>query len=267
MALSIVVITKNEERNIDACLRSVQWADEIIVVDACSDDRTADIVRRYTEHLFVREWPGFGPQKNFAMDQASSEWILIVDADERVTVDLRDEILRTIGGAVPDDVAAFEIPRRNFFYGRWLRGGGVYPDRQIRLLRRGAGRYDDTLVHERLNLKGRISALTQPLDHYSIPTVGHHFRKIARYTTLAAREKLKAEIRISPAQVALHHVGTFLKVYVVRKGYIDGTPGLIAALFAAMYTFVKYAKAWETLERTRLSRYPVVPSSNYAHWN
>ncbi|ALA59912.1 glycosyltransferase family 2 protein [Nitrospira moscoviensis] len=249
MPLSIVVITKNEERNIDACLGSIRWADEIIVVDACSDDRTVDLARRYTEHVVVREWPGFGPQKNFAMDQATSEWILIVDADERVTDVLRDEILRTIGGTVPDEVAAFEIPRRNFFYGRWLRGGGVYPDYQIRLLRRGAGRYDDTLVHERLNLHGRISRLTQPLDHYSIPTVGHHFRKIARYTTLAASEKLKAEIRISPAQVAWHHLGTFLKVYGVRKGYIDGTPGLIAALFAAMYTFVKYAKAWALVEQ------------------
>jgi (heptosyl)LPS beta-1,4-glucosyltransferase len=265
--ISAVVITKNEEGNIASCLDTLRWVNQLVVVDAESTDQTAGIARRYTEEVYVRPWLGFGPQKNFAMDQASSEWILIVDADERVTVELRDEILRTIGGAVPDDVAAFEIPRRNFFYGRWLRGGGVYPDRQIRLLRRGAGRYDDTLVHERLNLKGRSSPLTQPLDHYSIPTVGHHFRKIARYTTLAAREKLKAKTRISSAQIALHHLGTFLKVYLVRKGYRDGTPGLIAALFAAMYTFVKYAKAWETLERTRLSRYPVVPSSNYAHWN
>jgi (heptosyl)LPS beta-1,4-glucosyltransferase len=247
--ITAVVITKSEELNINACLDTLRWVDQLIVVDAESTDRTVEIAKQYTAEVYIRPWPGFGPQKNFAMDQASSEWILIVDADERVTDVLRDEILRTIGGTVPDEVAAFEIPRRNFFYGRWLRGGGVYPDYQIRLLRRGAGRYDDTLVHERLNLNGRILRLTQPLDHYSIPTAGHHFRKIARYTTLAASEKLKAETRVSIAQVALHHVGTFLKVYVLRKGYVDGVPGLVAALFAAMYTFVKYAKAWELLEQ------------------
>lgn len=243
--LAAIVITKNEERNIAPCLEALRWVDQLIVVDAESADRTVDLARRYTPHVFVRPWPGFGPQKNFALAQANSDWILIVDADERVTVPLRDELLRTVRGTVPDDVAGFEIPRRNFFYGRWLRGGGVYPDYQIRLLRRGAGRYDDTLVHERLELKGRVARLVHPFDHYSIPTVAEHFRKIARYTTLAAGEKLKAGNELSAAQIGLHHLGTFAKSYLLRKGFLDGVPGLIAALFAAMYTFVKYAKAWE----------------------
>src|SRR5690606_10903735 len=147
-----VVITKNEERNVAACLETLRWADQLVVVDAESTDRTAEIARRFTPHVFVRPWPGFGPQKNFAFHQVTCDWILIVDADERVTDRLRDEIRRTVGGSLPGDVAGFEIPRRNYFYGRWLRGGGVYPDYQIRLIKRGAGRYDDTLVHERLLL-------------------------------------------------------------------------------------------------------------------
>jgi glycosyltransferase involved in cell wall biosynthesis len=254
--ISAVVITKNEEGNIAACLDTLRWVDQLIVVDAESTDRTVEIAHRYTNQVFVRTWPGFGPQKNFGIDQAHADWILIVDADERVTDSLRDEIVRTVGGPVPDDVAGFEIPRRNFFYGRWMRGGGVFPDYQIRLFRRGSGRYDDTLVHERLDLNGRVARLANPFDHHSIPTVGQHFRKIARYTTLAAGEKLKAETDISAAQVGLHHIGTFVKSYVLQKGFVDGVHGLIASLFAAMYTFVKYAKAWERAEQVK-----------HAHWN
>lgn len=247
--LAALVITKNEEKNLAACLDSVRWVDHMVVVDAESSDRTADIARRYTADVFIRPWPGFGPQKNFGLDQTSCDWVLIVDADERVTERLQGEIRRTLAGIVPDDVAGFEIPRRNYFYGRWLRGGGVYPDYQIRLIKRGAGRYDDTLVHERLLLHGRIARLTEPFEHLSIPTVGDHYRKIARYTTLAADEKLKGGGAISATQVGWHHLGTFAKSYLLRKGYEDGIPGLIAALFAAMYTFVKYAKAWERIQQ------------------
>ncbi|MBI3808160.1 MAG: glycosyltransferase family 2 protein, partial [Nitrospirae bacterium] len=130
------MITKDEERNMAACLESLTWADEIVVVDAYSTDRTVEAAKQYTDRVFVRAWPGFGPQKNFGMDQTDAEWILVVDADERVPDPLRDEILRVIRAGVPADVAGFEIPRRNFFYGRWIRGGGIYPDHQLRLFRR-----------------------------------------------------------------------------------------------------------------------------------
>lgn len=254
--VAAIVITKNEEHNIAACLDTVRWTDQLVVVDAESTDRTAEIARRYTPQVFVRPWPGFGPQKNFAFDQVHCDWILILDADERVTDRLRDEIRRTIDGPAPGDVAGFEIPRRNYFYGRWLRGGGVYPDYQIRLIKRGSGRYDDTLVHERLQLEGRIARLAEPFEHHSIPTVGDHYRKIGRYTSLAADEKLKTAGHISGVQLGWHHVGTFAKAYVLRKGYTDGVPGLIAALFAAMYTFVKYAKAWELVQQRAAGNNP-----------
>jgi (heptosyl)LPS beta-1,4-glucosyltransferase len=219
---------------------------ELIVVDACSTDRTVEIVREYTSRVFIRSWPGFGPQKNYGIDRATADWILIVDADERVTDGLREEIIRSIEG-VPDDVAGFEIPRRNVFYGRWIQGGGLYPDRQLRLFRRHAGRYDDVLLHEHLAVRGRIDRLTAPLDHYSMPTIKDHVRKMMRYTTLGAQEKLKTRSKVTALDIAGSHLVTIVKTYIFRKGYRDGIHGVIVALFAGLHTFVKYAKAWESL--------------------
>ena len=248
MTIAAIVITKNEERNIGACLRSLRWVHDLIVVDACSTDRTVEIVREYTPRVFIRSWPGFGPQKNYGLDQATADWVLIVDADERVTDDLRVEI-QGVMHAAHGDIAGYEIPRRNFFYGRWIEGGGLYPDYQLRLFRRAAGRYDDVLLHERLQLRGRIGRLRAPLDHYSMPSIGAHVAKMMRYSTLGAQEKLKARSRVTPVDLAGNHLGTILRTYVMRGGYRDGLHGIIVALFAGMHTFVKYAKAWEMLQQ------------------
>ncbi len=245
MSVAAVVITKNEERNIEDCLASLRWADEIVVVDAESTDRTVEIAARFTPHVFVRPWPGYGPQKNFGFEQATADWLLVVDADERVTEPLREEIRRRLAEGPSGEIGGFEVPRRNFFYGRWIRGGGIYPDYQLRLFRRSAGRYDDVLLHERLHLAGRIERLTQPLDHYSMPGIREHVRKMARYTTLGAQEKLKSQSRVSWLDLAGNHLGTILKTYLLRGGYRDGVHGVIVALFAGMHTFVKYAKAVE----------------------
>lgn len=247
MRLAVVIITKDEERNIEACLDSVRWADEVVVVDACSTDRTADLARARGARVFVRPWPGYGPQKNFGMDQATADWILIVDADERVTESLRDEIARVLAEAPPADLAGYEVPRRNFFYGRWLRGGGTSPDHQLRLFRRTSGRYDEVLLHENLHLDGRTARLTQPLDHHSMPDICAHVRKIVRYTTLGAQEKLKRRSRVTTADLLGSHLATILRLYLWRGGWRDGVPGLIFALFSGMHTFVKYAKAYERL--------------------
>lgn len=250
MTVAAVIITNNEEHNIAACLESVRWADERIVVDACSTDRTAETARSHTDRVFVRPWPGYGPQKNFAIDQATSDWVLVLDADERVTDPLRDEILGVLPSA-HSDTAAYEIPRRNYFYGRWIQGGGLFPDYQVRLFRRSAGRYDDTLLHERLQINGRIARLASPLDHHSMPTVAEHVRKMIRYTTLGAQEKLKVQARITALDVAGNHLVTIVKTYLIRRGYRDGIHGLVVAMFAGMHVFVKYAKAWEALNVKR----------------
>ena len=249
--VAAIIITKNEEANIGPCLESVAWADERIVVDASSTDRTVEIAKAAGARVFIRPWPGYGPQKNFGMDQAQAEWILIVDADERVTEPLRHEILSILQAGPVPEIGGFEIPRRNFFYGRWIRGGGMYPDYQVRLFRRTANRYDDVLLHERLHLHGKIERLTHPMDHHSIPAIGDHVRKMARYTTLGAQEKLRSRAQVSALDLAGNHLGTILKTYLLRGGYRDGIHGIIVALFAGMFTFVKYAKAWEALNVKR----------------
>ena len=251
--ISAVVITKNEGGNIAACLDALRWVDQLIVVDAESTDRTVEIARRYTDKVFAKSWPGYGPQKNFGIDHSVSDWILIVDADERVTVPLREEIQQLIQSGPPSDVTGYEIPRRNYFYGRWIQGGGIYPDYQLRLFRRMAGRYDDVLLHERFQITGRVARLSSLLDHHSMPTIRHHVRKMMRYTTLGALEKLKTSSYISAMQIGANHFGTIAKTYLLRKGYQDGIHGLIVAMFAGMHTFVKYAKAWDML-RTRDER-------------
>ncbi|MGD9725911.1 MAG: glycosyltransferase family 2 protein [Nitrospiraceae bacterium] len=247
MSIAAVIITKNEARNIADCLKSVDWTDERIVVDAQSMDRTVDIAKGASAAVFVRSWPGYGPQKNFGIDQARAEWILIVDADERVTESLRDEITALLRRNPDPAIAGYEIPRRNYFYGKWIQGGGLYPDYQLRLFKKTAGRYDDVLLHENFRLSGRTSRLEEPLDHYSMPTIGHHVRKMMRYTSLGAQEKLKSVSHIGAWAIATHHIGTVLKTLVVRGGYRDGLHGVIVAMFAGLHTFVKYAKAWETL--------------------
>jgi len=248
MSIAVVVITKNEEKNIAACLTSVAWVDERIVVDAESGDRTVEIAKSLATQVHVRPWPGYGPQKNFGMERAQSEWILIVDADERITPALRDEIQSVLKAGLPADVSGFEIPRKNYFYGRWIRGGGIYPDHQLRLFRKSSGRYDDTRMHENLRVQGRIARLRQPMDHYSMPTIEVHVRKMAWYTTLGAQEKIKHRSTVTALEIAGNHLGTILKTYVLRGGWRDGVHGVIVALFAGMHTFVKYAKAWEMLQ-------------------
>lgn len=249
--IATVTITKNEERNIAACLESVRWADERIVVDAGSTDRTVEIAGQLTDRVVVRAWPGYGPQKNFAIDQARSDWILVLDADERVTEPLRQDIQRVIEGAPGAQPVAFAIPRRNFFYGKWIRSGGFFPDYQIRLFRRGAARYDDTLLHERLRITGAVGRLGSCLDHYSMPTVAEHVRKMIGYTTLGAREKLRERSRVSALDVGGRHLVTALKTYLLRGAWRAGIHGLVVALFAGMHVFVKYAKAWEALNVRR----------------
>src|SRR5437867_5238744 len=189
MKVAAIIISKNEERNIAACLESLTWVDEMIVVDAESTDRTVELAKAYTQKVFVRAWSGYGPQKNFAMDQATADWILIVDADERVTGELREEIQKVLQKDSP--VVAYRIPRQNYYYGCWIRGAGQYPDPQLRLVRRGRGRYNDLPVHEHLEVDGPIGDLHGNLDHHNHPTVLAHELKIERYSTLAGGGRLR----------------------------------------------------------------------------
>jgi glycosyltransferase involved in cell wall biosynthesis len=242
--LASVTITKNEERNIAACLDSLKWADELIVVDAESADRTVEMAKAHTPHVFVRPWSGYGSQKNFAMDQATADWILVVDADERVTDELREEILAFLKDS--GSAAGYRIPRRNFYYGCWIRGAGQYPDPQLRLVRRGHGKYNDLPVHEHLEVNGLIGDLSGHLDHHTHPTVVSHELKIEQYSTLAAQERIRAgKPDAAWYQLFFNPLWTFIKVYVLRGGYRDGLPGFVVSGFAAAHVLLKYAKLWE----------------------
>lgn len=244
-SLACVVITKNEEANIRDCLKSVSWADELIVVDAESHDRTVDLARDCGATVFVRPWPGFGPQKNFGMVQALSDWILILDADERVTGELRGEVRTCIAQWRPGAPVAYRIPRRNFFYGAWVRGAGVYPDYQVRLFRRGIARYNDVAVHENLIVDGEIGTLVGHLDHYTERRIHDHFKKFGLYTTLAAQEKAKRVRTVHWIDLIVRPLVVWFKTYLLKQGFRDGVPGFIVCMFASMYTFVKYAKLWD----------------------
>ena len=244
MKVAAIIISKNEERNIAACLETLTWVDEIIVVDAESTDRTVELAKAYTQKVFVRTWLGYGQQKNFAMDQATADWILIVDADERVTGELREEIQKVLQKDSP--VVAYRIPRQNYYYGCWIRGAGQYPDPQLRIVRRGYGRYNDLPVHEHLEVDGVIGDLCGHLDHHTHPTVASHEMKIERYTSLSADDR----IRNGKPEAAWYHllvnpVWTFLKFYLFRRGFRDGLPGLIVSGFSAAHVLLKYAKLWE----------------------
>ncbi|HKT34256.1 MAG TPA: glycosyltransferase family 2 protein [Nitrospira sp.] len=242
--IACVIITKNEEANIRDCLASVAWTDERIVVDAESADRTAELARAAGANVSVRPWPGFGAQKNYGMDQVAAEWILILDADERIPPPLHSEILSRIAAWKIGDPVAYEMARKNYFYGAWVRHAGVYPDYQIRLFRRGHARYNDVPVHENLIVQGAIGTLTHPMDHFTERRIRDHFKKFGLYTTLAAQEKGRTVHVVHASDLIVRPLVVFAKTYVLKQGFRDGVRGLIVSVFAGMYTFVKYAKLW-----------------------
>jgi len=243
--VACVVITKNEERNIADCLKSVQWANELIVVDAESGDKTVELAHVSGANVSVRPWPGFGLQKNFGMALASADWILILDADERVTEELQREITVCLSKWAPGAPVAYRVPRKNFFYGAWVRGGGVYPDYQVRLFRRGMAQYNDVAVHENLIVDGEIETLVGHLDHYTERRIHDHFKKFGFYTTLAAQEKAKKVRTVHWIDLVFRPLVVLVKTYILKQGFRDGVRGLIVCVFASMYTFVKYAKLWD----------------------
>ena len=246
--LTVVVVTLNEEERIRECLDSVAWADEVVVVDAESQDKTAAIAREATDQVIVRPWPGFAAQKNFGLEQASGEWILSLDADETVSPALRAEITAVLerGGAA----AGYAVPRRNVFWGRWVRHGGLYPDWQIRLFRRGKGRFIDRAVHESVTIEGDVARLSGHLEHRSYRDVGDFLARADRYTSLAADEWVAAGRPSRPLMdMVARPAGRFLSMYVARAGFLDGWRGFLLATLYAYYVLMRSAKIWERTKR------------------
>jgi len=246
--LSVVVVTLNEAERIRACLESVVWADELVVVDAESQDKTVLIARELTDRVFVRPWPGFAAQKNFAIAEATGDWILSLDADETVSPPLRAEIEAVVRGA--GEAAGYTVPRRNVFWGAWVRHGGLYPDRQLRLFRRGHGRFLERAVHESVTVDGAVGRLAGHLEHRSYRDVADFLARADRYGSLAADEWLAAGRPVRPLRdLVARPIGRFLGMYLARAGFLDGWRGFLLATLYAYYVFMRSAKAWERVRR------------------
>ncbi len=241
--LSVTVITLDEEERLRACLESVAWADEIVVVDAESHDKTAQIAREFTDHVLVRPWPGYAAQKNTALAEATGDWVLSLDADEVVSPALRADIEALLSGSAAAD--GYEVPRRNIFWGRWVRHGGLYPDWQLRLFRRGRGRFVERAVHEAVAVDGAVARLRGHLEHRSYRDVADFLARANRYSTLAAEEWIRSGRRIGAADLALRPLGRFLSMYILHAGFLDGWRGFLLAVLYAYYVAMRSAKAWE----------------------
>jgi glycosyltransferase involved in cell wall biosynthesis len=241
--LSVVLVTRNEEERLRACLESVAWADEIVVVDAESEDKTATIAREFTDHVVVRPWPGYAIQKNLAIDLATGDWALSLDADEVVSAELTADIRRVVAADGPAD--GYAVPRRNIFWGRWVRHGGLYPDHQVRLFRRTRGRFNARAVHESVSVDGRVERLAGHLEHRSYRDLSDFLARVDRYATLAADEAVAQRRRARVSDLVLRPFGRFLVMYVMRRGFLDGWRGFLLASLYAYYVLIRTAKIWE----------------------
>lgn len=241
--VSAVLISFNEENRIAGCLKSLSWADEIVVVDSGSTDKTMEIAREYTCKLFTVSWKGFGPQKQAAVDLASHTWVLNVDCDERVTPELAEEIRSIVG--LSGVHAGYSIPRRTFIGGKEIRHCGWYPDRTVRLFDRTRGRFSDQLVHERVIVQGMTGRCEHHLLHYSFDGIGDMLSKMDRYSDLSAREMYEAGRSSGLPDITVRPLFAFLKTYLFRGGFLDGVEGLMVAVSGALHVFVKYLKLRE----------------------
>ncbi len=246
LKISVTIITFNEESNIKAACESAAWADELVVVDSNSTDATREIAQACGARVIINDWPGFGAQKQFAVDQAQHEWIFSLDADERVS----DELKRSIEALrnAKDLADGYQVARRTFYQDRWIRGGGWYPDRQLRLFRKTKGRWKQRHIHESVTMDpgARVEMLPGDLLHYTMQDAAHHHRMIGeRYAPLAARQMFEEGRRTSVLGVASAGPAAFIRSLILKGGLRDGFAGFTIASFAAHHAFLKHLMLWE----------------------
>jgi glycosyltransferase involved in cell wall biosynthesis len=240
--LSIIVITKNESRNIRRCLRSISgWVSEIIVLDSGSDDNTVEICQQFTDQVYITDWPGYGPQKNRALQLAKGDWILSLDADEWISSHLRKEIQQVIQSKA---IAAYIMPRLNMFCGKFLRHGDAAKDTVLRLLQRGSGKFTDDVVHEKIICQGKIGRLQQPLLHNSARNLQEWSAQTEKYALLTATQRYAKGYRSNPLRAILHAGWIFCRSYLIRQGFRDGRIGFLYARLHAKSSFQKNFFLW-----------------------
>ena len=243
-AVSAIVVCFNEERNIGACLESLRWCEEIVVVDSFSTDGTVEICRRYTDRVIQRKWAGYRDQKAFAHSQATKEWVLLVDADERVTPELKEEIRQSL---IHDGTqyAGYSVPRLVYYLSRWWWRGGWYPDYDVRLFRRERAIWGGMDPHEKILVDGKVRRLRHPLHHFSYRNIDDHMQRINRFTSISSAELLKGNQRWRWSDALLRPAFRFFRSYFLKRGFMEGFAGFYVAVTAAVYVFLKYAKLWE----------------------
>ena len=243
--LSVILITRNEESNLDDCLASLEGiAQQIVVVDSNSTDRTLEIASKHGALMaYPTDWPGFGPQKNRALDLATCDWVLSLDADERLTPALKSEILTAIHHSAHVD--CFAIPRLSWYCGRFIRHSGWSPDYVDRLFKRGTARFSDDLVHERLIPKGTVAKLENPMLHYSFMNYEQVLDKLNRYSTASAEQAFAKGKTSNPIKAVLHGMWAFVRTYILRAGFLDGPQGFALAISNGQGTYYRYMKLWQ----------------------
>ena len=251
--VTVTIITKNEAAHIGAAIDSASWADEIIVVDSGSTDDTTAIAAARGVRVESRTWTGWVDQKNFAASLATSDWIFSLDADERITPALAHEIKGLLGADPPH--AAYKVPRVTFHLGRWIRTTDFYPDYQTRLYDRRHARWAGQYVHESVKALGSVGRLSQELQHYSYTDLSDHLNRINAYSTLAARQLYERGRRAGALDLVVQAPAAFLRNYILRRGILDGSVGLLLSMVNAYSVFLKFAKLWE-LQRTVGARGP-----------
>lgn len=244
--LSVIIITKNEASHIGRCLESVSWADEIIVLDSGSQDETVPICRQYTDKVYETDWPGFGIQKQRALDKASGDWVLSIDADEVVTPELRAEIEKALQQA---HYNGYEIPRLSNYCGRQIRHGGWWPDHVLRLFRRDCGQFTDSVVHERIIVQGQIGQLITPLLHDAFVNLDEVLHKVNCYSSLGAEMLYQKGVRSSISKAIFKALWTFMRTYFLKLAIMDGRQGLMLSISNAEGAYYKYAKLLELQSR------------------
>jgi glycosyltransferase involved in cell wall biosynthesis len=240
MNLSVVIIARNEEENLPRCLKSVSFADEIILVDSQSTDRTVEIAESFGARVSQVEWKGYGPAKQSALNRACGKWVFSIDADEEVTPRLREEIKQIIAADGPHD--GYSVNRMTNFLGRWIRHSGWYPDRVLRLFKRANGKFSSDIIHEEALVEGSIGQLKNDLLHYSYPDLESYLERSNRYTTIGAEAAYKIGKRYHFFSLLIKPLAAFSKCYLTGLGFLDGVEGFMIATLSAKAAFVKYCK-------------------------
>jgi glycosyltransferase involved in cell wall biosynthesis len=241
--ISASVICRNEEHNIEDCLKSVAWCDEIVVVDSGSTDRTVELARKHTERVSFHEWPGYVAQKNHALDQCGGDWVISLDADERCTPELREAVERELASA--DGLAGFEVRRHVKYLGRWINHGGWYPDWKLRIVRKGKARWGGVDPHDKLIPEGPVKRLDAEIHHFTYRDFAHQIRIINHFSDVVAGELRKAGKGWPVFHALFHAPWKFFECYVLKLGFLDGFPGFVIAAGSAFYIFSRYVKLWE----------------------